>query len=783
MAILKRFWLAFVSIGATALFFHRAVFTDQIFISRDIQRVYYPFRRYWTERVLAGEFPDWYPYDALGQPYVGMVISGAFHPTNLLGLFLSPGMAIKVNVLLCYPFAIAGTYLFARRLELPRAPALLSGMLYAFSGYMVAITNNLLYLMAAATFPWAFWAADRFFSSPSILSATIAALCASLVLYAGDSQSFVVCCTLLVALAFWRSTGPAPIRRAGLALGLMLLTAAVSAAQLLPALSVLRGSKAGEQTLKIAQTWSFHPLRILDLLIGPLFKLPLVGPDAKAICRRLLEADMDTLWVDSVYLGAPAFALGGLALWTFRKNVRAQLIAVGLLALVVLSLGKYAGLYEWLYRLVPLWRPFRYPEKLLPYALFTAALAAGAGLKVALESVSARRRAAWVLSAVAAGCFGLAAIEYFAAPVERFVLPAVWSGMPPPAAVKGIGSAFVRFSVATGLTAAVGALILGAIRRSELAGTLMVLTFAGSQYAINEPVYELTFPVVLETPSAFVERIREAEGAPALGGYRVGSAVESYSLPKVEGTSTVDRMALVAAYALEPDIPAFWGLESFNGYLPAASSRYADLTKQGRVFWTRHLGLMSGRYVSLNADTFAEIGGAADVVVSENVLLNMVLLRNPLALPRAYFTHERCAGDSRSLLRLMRSRGFETTREALIECPEVSPPVPAGDPPGTVEIASYAPEEVRVRVQARQTGLLVLTDAYYPGWTATVDGEPAEILPTNHALRGVRVEAGSREVVFRYRTPGLAVGVLFSLLTLAAGLALGLLRCRRASPG
>src|SRR5215470_10688305 len=120
---LGSFWLrpALLGGGATVAamtVFYRAVLSDKIFISRDIQRVYYPLKQYWVERVLSGHFPHWYPYDALGQPFVGMVISGAFHPSNLLYLFFPLGTALKLNTLLCYPFAFAGVYLFARRWKL-----------------------------------------------------------------------------------------------------------------------------------------------------------------------------------------------------------------------------------------------------------------------------------------------------------------------------------------------------------------------------------------------------------------------------------------------------------------------------------------------------------------------------------------------------------------------------------------------------------------------------------------------------------------------------------------
>jgi uncharacterized membrane protein YfhO len=93
---------------------------------------------------------------------------------------------------------------------------------------------------------------------------------------------------------------------------------------------------------------------------------------------------------------------------------------------------------------------------------------------------------------------------------------------------------------------------------------------------------------------------------------------------------------------------------------------------------------------------------------------------------------------------------------------------PPGPPAtGSARITAYAPEEVRVAVQANAPGVLVLSDLHSPGWSATLGGEPAPILGVNLVVRGVRVPAGTHEVVFRYEAPGLATGLALSGLSLA----------------
>ena len=71
-----------------------------------------------------------------------------------------------------------------------------------------------------------------------------------------------------------------------------------------------------------------------------------------------------------------------------------------------------------------------------------------------------------------------------------------------------------------------------------------------------------------------------------------------------------------------------------------------------------------------------------------------------------------------------------------------------------------------VEAQADRPALLVLTDSWYPGWKATVDGEPTEIERVDYLIRGVPVPAGSHTVEFTYEPASWRAGWIVSALAL-----------------
>ena len=116
---------------------------------------------------------------------------------------------------------------------------------------------------------------------------------------------------------------------------------------------------------------------------------------------------------------------------------------------------------------------------------------------------------------------------------------------------------------------------------------------------------------------------------------------------------------------------------------------------------------------------------------------------------------------------------FYLPREPKLEATILGAPPELADCPDSprIEWTMRQASRIALRAQTSCRGLLIVADAYYPGWRAIVDGVPAKILEVNGAQRGVVIETGMHRVEMRYQpTSVIAGGILTAfglLMTLA----------------
>ena len=250
----------------------------------------------------------------------------------------------------------------------------------------------------------------------------------------------------------------------------------------------------------------------------------------------------------------------------------------------------------------------------------------------------------------------------------------------------------------------------------------------------------------------------------------------------------------------EPEIGAllvngrsiFLGLADIQGYNPVQLARYvhfitalngrpqdyhtADIRLAGVA--SPLLNLLNVRYILLDArlppdrdDVVALRAGRREVFRNERV----IVYENPAAFPRAWIVHSLRSINRDAAPPLLASGEIDLRQTALVELAAgAKPPDMALPPAGAIEtaqITELSPDRIRLTTLSASAGLLVLSEVYAPGWRATVDGEPVEVLPADYLFRALPLPAGAHRIELRYAPASLEIGLWLSALCAIAVLA------------
>ena len=127
-------------------------------------------------------------------------------------------------------------------------------------------------------------------------------------------------------------------------------------------------------------------------------------------------------------------------------------------------------------------------------------------------------------------------------------------------------------------------------------------------------------------------------------------------------------------------------------------------------------------------------------------------LENPYAMGNGWFVDEvQFVDNANAELDALGKINLHTTAVADKKFESTLKTAVRQDSLASVQITSYAPNELHYDVSSAKGGVVVFSEVYYPGWTCTVDGNPVEIGRVNYVLRAISVPAGSHKVVMEFR--------------------------------
>jgi hypothetical protein len=138
------------------------------------------------------------------------------------------------------------------------------------------------------------------------------------------------------------------------------------------------------------------------------------------------------------------------------------------------------------------------------------------------------------------------------------------------------------------------------------------------------------------------------------------------------------------------------------------------------------------------------------------------------ALPRAVFaTTYLVRKDAQQIVDTLYDPSVNLATTVVLEQePKMVPFSNTGTSPSTASatITSYGLNTVTIFTSSPADGLVVLSDTYYPGWNAAVDGKPANVYRADFTIRAVAVPKGTHTVIFTYKPVTFTAGIVLTLI-------------------
>lgn len=679
----------------------------------DIAFMFHPWLVHAAREIAAGHFPLWNPHVFTGAPFFANPQTALLFPLTALAYVMPAATAIALAAILKTATAGLGTYWFLRQLAVTPWPALVAASGFMLSGVM-AVWLHWTYANAIALAPVLLAVTERLRRRADATSVAWLAVCVALLAFAGYPQGAALATLLAGTWALVRARAAPQPRRfvlawaAGVALGV-----AAAAVQILPFLEYLSASAVA--AYRQEYMWRlFLPPRAAIALLMPFYYGSPMGDDFWG------PANFNELTTSVGLVPLVALPLA-LALAWRRAGVRFFLAAAALAAVIVFGVP---GAGPLLAEVPPL--SMAIPTRMASVLALALAVLGGLGLQAVLEVEPATlARARRVARATFAGLVVVA----FVFVAGDFTTHARLAAQVP------VGAQYVAL---VALLAVATVLVLGLV--GHRGGTYRWLGLLGIQLAATLPL-AVTYNGVIDA------RLFYPEPPPLVR--------------HLQDAAQHERSRVLFRVFRAANLGVMFGLDEAGGYDGITPRRIDDLVDPEGSLDSLASGVLR---VTAPLDSPAlSLVGIRHVAVPANGKdapppwpLEWEgdggrVYRNPRAARRVSLIYRAatCLDEATTLARLG-DAAFDPRREAIIAgCDGVPAVGPAGSA-ARADLQEYSAQRVTIRAETDAPGWLVLTDAWFPGWRARVNGAEQPIWRANYAFRAVWLPAGRHEVEFRY---------------------------------
>lgn len=723
--------------------------------------------RYFGAEVLrtTGEFAQWNPYILGGIPYVAAGGAGdVFYPTFILRLLLPVDVGITWSFLLHLFLAGLFTFGLVRALGFAFWPALVAGVAYMMSGQVASLVSpghdGKMYVSALA--PLLLWMIVRAVRDGRLWAWGMIALVTGLAILTPHNQMVYYLAIFAIPFTIWtalrgsdeRLPRPIAVRRIVIAGAAAALGVGIAALQFFPFYAYLEfGARGTARGYEYATSYSMPPEEMFN------FYLPQFSGMLDAYWGR------NYFKLHSEYVGAIVLVIAGLAFGAVWRRKELWFWGIAGLVATLVALGGHTPFYR-LWYLLPMMKVVRAPAMIFYIAQLAIAVLGAIGLERLLrEGVKRTYLIGWgvfgIVIVILAGGGALTSIGQSLAPPEKY-------GLVEPNAGALIGGALRSFLF---VAAAIGVMWGMGARRLPAAGAaaLLVALAAADLWSIERRYFRFSPPasvIYASDPTIeYLQRLEEPGRVMVLdvaggGGpdpVMHGDALVAHHVRAVTGHIGTEFQRWVDVVG---------GKSPYNALPPNLLKREFRRLTNTR-FWLTDAELPPELPQLPGARLTRRVGPVRNAAGNEVWLFefdepNPAAWVVPLSL-------EAAPGD---ILATVMNPSFDLRRAGLFDSSAVvqGKQISVLPEPLSTRASVRYPSSREISVEldgpAPEGSALIVSENWYRGWNALVDGRPATVARADYALMGVPLPPGARRIELSFVDPVYARGKTVTIIAL-----------------
>ncbi len=707
----------------------------------DAIRQMYPWKELVIDQLKNGQIPLWNPYNFSGYPLLANIQSAVFYPLNLV--FLIPSFPWSWTAYIALAVLLPAYFMFHFLRSLDRSPlaSVISAIAFAGAGQMIdwlewgVITHTFIWL------PLSLYSINRFTQKKDKKYLLLFIFSIISAIFSGYPQRAAYSLIVIVLWIFmkWRSQKKSSMKHLVPISMAFLLAISMTAVQWIPTAEFyFHSAMRGEVSEQLSERGGL-PWQQLATIFAPDYF-------GNRVTNNYWAKDFGNIdYMDAdLYIGASVIPLILLAIFSLKNNKHIKFLTI--LTVIGLLLGirsPISGIVSGLG--IPVISTGVASEALIITVFSLAALAAF-GFDDLKSEISFKRRLTSITITGAIYALLIFMSLTFDQDKTRTALRNLV--VPGTAFLGGAGAmiVFIKFKKST-----IPALLFIGFLSVEL------LFHSNKMLSFSSP--NLAYP----------EHILFSELNSIAGNDRVAGFWETEISPNIQ---TAVRMNSIEGY--DPLYILRYGefiSSAQQGRLEKIIPRSdADLEQKNEQNRNRVLDLTSVKYIPAKVTKSDELWEQEPLKYNPQ-RFKLVWLQdrfkiyeNLHALPRVklYSDWEVIESDEQIIEKLY-DPTFNPQSTVILE----HQPLLKGSEPlnGKVRITSYEPNRVDIESQSNIPAILLLTDSYYPGWKATVDEKPVDILRANYTFRAIEVPEGNHNITFSYQPISFKVGSLISIVS------------------